>query len=95
MTGQSDWRVAEVRLPAPNHSDVQAVCQFLSALPVPLSLEYFGTHRQRRLLMRAPLSALQQAAGRVMAHWPRARVQLLPADPTAGLYADPRAVQRS
>lgn len=73
--------VAELQLPAHNEVDEEAVGQFITSLPLPLSLEYFGVGDRRVMLVRGPEDSLNFLAGKIQTLWPSAVLQLLEKDP--------------
>jgi hypothetical protein len=75
--------VAELWLPAHNEVDAEAVSQFVSSLPAPVSLEYFGSGSRRTMLIRAPKSVLEHLSSKVCSMWPNASVRILSDDPVS------------
>ncbi len=80
-TGTRNIRVAEFQLPAHNEVDEEAVGQFITSLPLPLALEYFGKGDRRVMLVRGPEDSLRYMAGKIQTLWPSAVLQLLEEDP--------------
>jgi hypothetical protein len=74
-------KVAELQLPAHNEVDEEAVGQFITTLPLPISLEVLGSGDRRVMLVRGPESSLKHLAGMIQAHWPSAILRILEDDP--------------
>ncbi|TFH33149.1 MAG: DUF87 domain-containing protein, partial [Anaerolineales bacterium] len=76
-----DYKIAELQLPAHNEVDEEAVGQFITTLPLPVSLELFGSGDRRVMLVRGPESSLRHLAGLIQAQWPSAFLKILDDDP--------------
>ena len=76
-----NYKVAELQLPAHNEVDEEEVGQFITTLPLPVSLELFGAGDRRVMLVRAAESSLRHMAGMIQAHWPSAILKILDDDP--------------
>jgi Type IV secretory pathway, VirD4 components len=73
--------VGELAIPAHNEVDAQAIRQWFSSIPLPISLEYYGSGSRRTMLVRAPLGQLKFISGKISATWPAAQLNILSADP--------------
>jgi len=76
-----EYKVAELQLPAHNEVDEEAVGQFITTLPLPISLELFGSGDRRVMLVRGQESNLRHLAAKIQAHWPSAMLRILDEDP--------------
>ncbi len=76
-----DYKVAELQLPAHNEVDEEAVRQFISTIPLPLSLEIFGAGDRRVMLVRGPEDSLRFMAGKIQTLWSSAVLRILDDDP--------------
>lgn len=76
-----DYKVAEILLPAHNQVDEEAVGQFITSLPLPISLELFGHGDRRVMLARGPEEHLRYLAGKLQTLWPSAILKILDEDP--------------
>jgi len=76
-----DYKVAELQLPAHNDVDEAAIRQFISTLPLPLSLEIFGAGDRRVMLVRGPEDNLRFMAGKIQTLWPSGVLRILEDDP--------------
>jgi hypothetical protein len=76
-----DYKVAELQLPAHNDVDEAAIKQFISTLPLPLSLEIFGAGDRRVMLIRGSEENLRFMAGKIQTLWPSGVLRILEDDP--------------
>ena len=76
-----DDRVAELQLPAHNEVDEEAIGQFISSIPLPLSMEFYGEGDRRVMLVRGPEGNLRYLAGKIQTLWPSAVLKILTQDP--------------
>ena len=76
-----DYKVAELQLPAHNEVDEEAIRQFISTIPLPLSLEIFGAGDRRVMLVRGPEESLRFMAGKIQTLWSSAVLRILDDDP--------------
>lgn len=81
LTASEKPRVAELQLPAHNEIDEEAVGQFITSLPLPLSLEILGAGERRVKLVGGDESDLRFLAGKFQSLWPSAALWILEQGP--------------
>jgi len=74
-------RVAELQIPAHNEVDEEAIGQFISSIPMPISLEFYGEGDRRVMLVRGSEHNLRYMAGKIQTIWPSAVLKILGEDP--------------
>ncbi len=77
----NEEKVAELQLPAHNEVDEEAVGQFITSMPLPISLEIYGVGDRRVMLVRGTEDSLKFMAGKVQSLWPSAVLRILDQDP--------------
>jgi hypothetical protein len=69
--------VADLVLPSQNIRDVPEVVSFLSAIPRPVALEFYGSHLQVSLRLRGPKSIIDSLSSSIPMHWPGSYLHVL------------------
>jgi len=81
MVSKTRLQGRELQLPAHNEVDEEAVRQFISTIPLPLSLEILGVGVRRVMLVRGPEDRLRFMAGKIQTLWSSAVLRILDDDP--------------